>query len=449
MALIELDLDASPTPPPQRPPVRWYRPAGLLLAGLLALTLGGAAPAVSTVWQRLGVVPVDGEDSSYALAGGGIYAVDPAQGGRWRISAWTGEPLRRAWSVTTGTPRAAEDGTGYAGVNLVAAGGDLLVQDTGTTTVVDVRTGAVRWSTPGPLQSLGSGMGVTTETAFRPGTEYDVAGGAPGDLYFSATGRPHTEPPRRTTLHGVDMATGRRLWSSGHRGSVRTALLPGDRAALVVVSADRLALLAGDTGAALRATPLPRTGDVAWVEFAGDLVLIRRGPLDEPGTMSAYAMDTLAFRWQTADAAVAGAYGFCAGLACGNVPSGRMVLDAGTGRGLWPVDEGLSVVRRGGSAVEVGSGGERPVRVRDVSTGAVRARLTSWDTVLNREGDGSLVVRRAETGRGVTTFGALPPGSRAVRPLGTVPGLVDDCLADDAFVACRTAAGVEVWSYRA
>ena len=444
MAVIELDLDAAASPPP-RPPARWYRLAGLVLAGLTAFTLGGAAPVAATRWQRLGAVPLDAADSTFTLTGGRLYTVEAAAGGKWRTTAWTGAPVRRAWSVTTG---AARDEAGYGGVNLTAAGGDLLIQDLATTTVVDAGTGAVRWTAPGPLQDVGGGLGVTLETWFRPGTEYDVAGGAPGRLHFSATGRPHTEPPRRTTLHGVDMATGRRLWSSEQRGSVRMTRAAGEIPAVLVAAADRLSVLAGDTGAELRSAALPGAGE-AWAEFAGDLVLIRRGPLDEPGTLSAYAMDSLAFRWRTADGPDRGDHGICAGLPCGNGPAGRTVLDPRTGRPAWRIDAGVSVVRRGGAAVEVGAAWERPMRVRDLSTGAVRVRLTRWDSAVNREGDGPMVVRRGGTGRGVTAFGALLPGSAAVRPLGVAGEAVDDCIADDRFVACRTAAGLDVWSYRA
>lgn len=446
--MIELDLDAPQVPRPGRPPVRWYRAAGLALTGLLTLTLGAAAPASSTLWQRLGVVSFDGPDSSYALAGGRVYTVDPAAEGRWRTTAWTGAPMRRAWSITTGAA-GEQEVSGSWGVNLTAAGDALLVQEVTSSTVVDARTGTLRWSTPGPLEVVGPGLGVTTETTFRPGTEYDVAGGAPGELFFSATGRPHTEPPRRTTLHGVDMATGRRLWSSGWRGAVRTARPPGDRALLIVAAADRLALLAGDTGAELRSRPLPRAGGVARVQFVGGLVLVRHGPLDRPGTMAAYSTDTLAFRWQTVDEPVRDDNGFCSELACGRSSAGRMVLDARTGRPVWRVAPGVNVVRRGGSAVEMSAAWEQPVRVRDASTGAVRAELSAWEAAVNREGDGPLVLRRAETARGVTAFGALPPGGSEVQMLGTSTTLVDDCLADERVVVCRTDAGAEVWAYRA
>ena len=449
MAVIELDLDAAPAPPPRRPPARWYRITGLALAGLLTLTLGGAVPVPVAVWRHLGVLPLGAMDSSFALAGGGIYTVEAAAGGKWRTTAWAEPALRPAWSVTTGSARDGSDGAGFAGVNLTAAGRELLIQDPAGTTVVDTAGGAVRWAGPGPLYDLGSGLGVTVETWFRPGTEYDVAGGAPGDLFFSATGRPHTEPPRRTTLHGVQIATGRRLWSSEQRGSVRVARAAGDAAAVVVAAADRLTVLAGDTGAVLRSVPLPRADAVAWVEFVGDLLLIRRGRLDEPGTLSAYALDTLAFRWQVADRPDGGDQGFCSGLPCASGPSGRLVLDARTGRPAWRIDDGVSVVLRAGAAVEASAAWERPVRVRDVSTGAVRVRLAGWDAAVNREGDGPMVVRRADTGRGVTAFGALRPGGSAVRPLGVAGEVVDDCVADARFVACRTPDGLHVWSYRA
>ncbi len=450
MAVIELDLDAPPAPPPPRlPPVRGYRLAGLLLAGVLALTLGGAAPVTSVLWQRLGVAPLTVADYTFALVGGGIYTLEPAADGTWQTSAWAGPPLRRVWSTTTGAVRDASELSGYGGVNLTAAGDHLLIQDQVSTTVVDARSGAVRWTASGPLTDLGAGLGVTVETFFRPGSEYDVAGGGAGDLFVSPTGKPYTEPPRRTTLHGVDLGTGRRLWSSEQRGAVRFARAPGDAPALVVAAADRATVLAGDTGAVLRTAPLPRAGAVSWAEFADDLLLIRGGRPTEPGTLSAYAMDTLALRWRTTDPPDLDTQGFCFDLVCGNSPSGRTVLDPRTGRPAWPVETDVTVVRRGDSAVELGTTAPRPVQVRDLVTGAVRARLDSWDTAVNSDNDGPLVMRRAEPDRKVTAFGALPPGAVAVRPLGVSSEVVDDCVADHRHVACRTAGGLEVWSYRA
>jgi hypothetical protein len=449
VAVIELDLDAPPAPPTPRPPARWFRLGGLVLAVVLALTAGAAAPVTSILWQRLGLVPLGAADTTFALVDGRVHTLEPAADGTWRTSVWAGRPLRRAWTATTGVARDESQGAGYGGVNLTATGGHLLVQDPVSTTVVDARSGAVRWSASGPLTDLGAGLGVTVETAFRPGSEYDVAGGAPGDLFFSPTGQPYTEPPRRTTLHGVDLATGRRLWSSEQRGAVRIARAPGDAPAVVVVGADRAAVLAADTGTVLRSTSLPRDGDVAWVDFVGDLLLIRGGRMTESGPLSAYGMDTLALRWRTVDPPDRGAPGFCFDIICSNSPSGRTVLDPGSGRPAWHVAPDVTVVRRGGSAVETGAFAERSVQVRDVVTGAVLARLTSWDTAVNSDRDGPLVMRRAETDRGVTAFGALLPGDSTVRPLGVSGELVDDCVADDRHVACRTSRGLEVWSYRA
>nr|BFE68709.1 hypothetical protein GCM10020092_020100 [Actinoplanes digitatis] len=59
VALIELSpetpvpLAAAAPPPPYR-----YRRLGLALAALLVLVLGGAAPASSALWWRLGAVPL-------------------------------------------------------------------------------------------------------------------------------------------------------------------------------------------------------------------------------------------------------------------------------------------------------------------------------------------------------------------------------------------------------
>jgi hypothetical protein len=185
------------------------------------------------------------------------------------------------------------------------------------------------------------------------------------------------------------------------------------------------------------------------VDFTEDLLLIRNGRTSEPGSMSAYATDTLEFRWRTPVPRDGAARGRCFGLACGTDPSGIAVLDPGTGRTVWRAGPGLSLTRRGDVAVEVGADLERQMRVREVATGAVRTELPSWDTVVNQDGTAPIVLRRREGDRGLTAFGVLRPDGSAVQPLGLAGELVDDCLADERFVVCRTAAGAEVWSYRA
>jgi hypothetical protein len=108
----------------------------------------------------------------------------------------------------------------------------------------------------------------------------------------------------------------------------------------------------------------------------------------------------------------------------------------------------VSPVRRGDAVLEMSADPDRPLRIRDAATGAVRADIASWQAV-NPDDEGTMVVWRAETDRRVTAFGALLPGSATVRPLGVSTQFVDDCVADQRLVACRSPAGLEVWSYRA
>ena len=105
----------------------------------------------------------------------------------------------------------------------------------------------------------------------------------------------------RTTLYGVDIRTGERTWTAEAPGSVFTASIDGGSGVLMV-AADKLTVLDRDTGKVLRERAMPRPesdDDVAWVDVVGDLLLLRRGPDDQWGTLIAYATDTLEKRWET------------------------------------------------------------------------------------------------------------------------------------------------------
>jgi hypothetical protein len=76
VALIELSPE-TPAPPEADtpPPACFYRRAGLALAVLLVLALGGAGPAGSVLWQRVGGVPIP-ESGDFQLSGNILYAMD-------------------------------------------------------------------------------------------------------------------------------------------------------------------------------------------------------------------------------------------------------------------------------------------------------------------------------------------------------------------------------------
>ncbi|HEV8566343.1 MAG TPA: hypothetical protein VGQ92_04485 [Actinoplanes sp.] len=451
VALIELDLDAPPPAVAGRPPARYCRYVGLLSAALLVLAVGGAATDQSTIWRRVGAVALTGPDTSYRILDGRLYTMDT--GGDERvISAWAMSPLRRLWSATTPLERDPSSGSVVhdGGASLVAAGAYVLLHSALGTSVLDARSGAVRWSTTSPVLAHSNGIGIVQETVFRPGTAYDESSGDPGPLYWSATGVPHTEPPQRTILRGLELATGYPRWSAEARGSVYVVPDGRDATGFVVIAADRLTLRAADTGAVIRQRALPRSpgADVSFPEIAGDLLLLRHDNPDGGGVATAYGMDTFESRWRLAEPADDGNAGTCSGLPCRRERGGMVVLDAHRGVALWHAGRYVNLVQRGPDTLEVQSASNRPLRLRDHTTGRVLVDLRGWETVADSDDQAPLVLFRAVPPDGHAAFGVLAPGSRDIQPLGLAGGRVRECASDERYVACRVADGIEVWSYR-
>ena len=305
MAVIELDLDAPPVPPRTGPPlIRLLRPFGLALTVVLLLAVGGAAPITPVLWRDLGVIPLTAEDARYVLSGDRLYTVDSPFEVRGDVTSWSLDPIRRDWTFATPARAAGGEDEIYGRTLLAPVDGVLLLQgESFATSILDPGTGAVLWTTPGWPLPLGAGRALVQDSHFRPGTEYDPRSGDPGELFWSSSGRPHTEPPLRTSLSGVDIRTGARSWTAEAPGSVFVASIDAGSGVLVV-AADKLTVLDRDTGKVLRERTMPRPAgddDVAWAEVAGDLLLLRRSAADQGGTIIAYGTDTLDKRWEVAD----------------------------------------------------------------------------------------------------------------------------------------------------
>lgn len=446
--MIDLDRAAPPASASNRPPLPRLRPLALALAAALVLTVGGAAPVASALWRRVGLIPLDPPGSTSILTGDHLYTVHRPDQGPMRLTGWSLAPLTRIWT-STAPQRPPAEGIPSAALRLGSTPEGLFLRSADfTSAVVDSATGRLRWRTPGWAQAIGPGVAVVPETFFRAGTEYDQSSGEPGDLFFSATGQPHVEPPRRTVLHGVDATTGQPRWTAEFRGSVDTVQFIGTPAALVVASADRITRLDATTGRITREQRLPQA-QTSWVEQAGDLVLlhrVRRGPGD--ATVDAYALATLDRLWTAPDPPFTGGTGSCEGLPCTTGVDGLSVLDPATGKPRWRVGPDLDLARRGDAVLAVERGSKRPVRLLDPGTGRTRVTLDGWDEEVPAVADGTpLVVMRSDPDRPAATFGVLLPGRTTVQPLGSIPAVVQGCTAVPRFVSCWTQAGIEVWSY--
>jgi len=453
LALIELDLTAQPDRTPgSRPPARRYRVPGLLLAAVLLLTAGGAAPVVPVLWRYLGEVPAPGVPAApFALAGGRVYT---SSAGAERVTtAWSlTEPPRRLWSARLPSPDSAEpDDYSWGGPEVVPAGAVVVLGTGRDTTVVDAVTGAVRWTAKKPLTPLSDGRtALTLDHVFRAGTRYDQASGAPGQLYFSATGEPHTEPPLRTELHGVDLGSGRTLWTVTAAGSVNVMVVPGAKPAVLLLSSDRLRRIDGATGAVVRNVPLPAVdGDgPSEGELIDGLIMVHYGRDGVVRHEVAYDPETLERRWSHAVPETMLDAAHCGDLLCLGGRHTLDVLDPRTGVARWRAPADVDLIRSGDYVLELGSDSGVSVRLVDPATGATRVDLAGWRGEVVGSAGGPIVLRRS-LDAGASAFGVVLPRHDAVQPLGVTGDPISDCTSDEHYVTCRADDGLRIWAYRA
>ncbi|MEU4688019.1 PQQ-binding-like beta-propeller repeat protein [Actinoplanes sp. NPDC023714] len=445
MTVIDLDRAAESDHPAGRRPPPWrYRHAGLLIAAILTITLGGAVPRAAVVWRHLGELgPVDTTEVPVQLTGDHLYSV--ASGGvRRQVTAWQLDPPRQLWTseVPLGAGYDATRGL-FGAVSIRQAGDVVLVSEGVTTTALDARIGAVRWTAPVTVTLLGSGRtGVVVERVFRAGTEYDQASGDPGPLYFSSTGVPHTEAPIRTEVRGLDLTTGRTVWTAAPGGSVTVDPARGEPPAVLITASDRLLRLDGATGRTLAATDLPKlngegpsTGSVA-----GGLALVG---YQNPARLVAYDQRTLRRLWQRDRPEAQGEVAGCRNVLC----DGLRVLDPATGAEAWATGTGTDLTARAGTVLETRNDSGTPVRLADPLTGRTLAGLGGWDQALDGDPDGALVLRRDDGDDG-QSFAAVLPGHPEPRLLGTAPAGSGECAADARHLVCRDGTGLGVWAYR-
>ncbi|GIE84282.1 outer membrane protein assembly factor BamB family protein [Actinoplanes regularis] len=448
MALIELDREAHLDPPhASRPPLSAYRRTGLLLALVLLAVLGGAAPAAAIRWRYLGAVTASiAPDGPIQLAGGRLYTVD-STGREPSVTAWgPAAPPVRLWTIEV--PAGGERGIiPVASVTVRQAGEVVLLTAGVATTAVDADTGLIRWSSPIAVTVLpGSGIGVTVDRVFRPGTEYDQESGDPGPLYFSATGEPHTEPPLRTEVRGLDLSDGRTLWTSTPGGSVTVDQVPGAEPAVLITSSRRLTLVAGRTGKPLRETELPQFAGQgpASGSLLGDVALIS---YQNPGRQVAFEARTLRQLWSRKVPELVADPADCQDVLCDGEHGDLRVLDPGTGQARWRVQEDVDLAIRAGYVLETDAASGEPVRLADPRTGELRVDLAGWAGQVGGAADEPLLLSRKEKRDG-RVFAAVVPGHAEIHRLGVAGSGLGECDSDAYYLVCRSSGGLRIWAYR-
>jgi outer membrane protein assembly factor BamB len=453
LALIELDLTARPDQALSSPPARRYRLTGLLLAALFVVALGGAAPIVPELWREIGSVPVVKDPQMpFVVVDGRLYTFDPVGETETTATAWTLEDQpRRRWTVPITTGEMGPNGlrVGFSGARVDHLGDVVLLASGPESVVVEARTGAVRWRSPSRVVPLAGGrIGVVESERFRAGTIYDQDAGLPGPLYFSSTGVPHTEPPTRSEVRGVDLSTGRTVWTAPSSGSVNVVPVPGDAPAVLILSSTGIERRDGNTGAVVRQVRLERNGRPGPIlgELVGGSMLVYYG--FESGYVAAYAPDTLAPLWSRVLPVPVVDPPDCDDVLCSGSRSALDVLDPATGRPLWRSPK-VDLSRRPGYLLEVGPTSGQPIRLVDPVTGRGRVDLTGWQDEVPDSADRLIVLRRVEEDQQSTVFGVVDPDRDEVQPLGRADRAFFDCVADPRHVVCRADGTLRIWAYRA
>ncbi|GAA2621692.1 outer membrane protein assembly factor BamB family protein [Paractinoplanes durhamensis] len=450
MALIELDLTTRPDLTPTAPPPAYrYRLPGLVLAAVLVVVLGGAAPAGSTLWRYLGAVPPPGgaETQSW-LVGDRIYTVS-GSGGERVTTAFAVDPKpHQLWTVHYPGRVIGPDDIGFGGGQARQSGDNVLLSDGPATTVVDAATGRVRWQSEVNITPLPGGrIGVVQNQVFRDGTLYDQDSGDPGLLYFSSTGQPHVEPPVRTEVRGVDLATGEQRWTVALPGSVNVLFRDSD---VIVVASDRLERIDGGTGVVQRKVGLARIGADRPVggDLIGGMVVIYYGQSGSADQDVVYAPDTLTRLWLHKNPEVLLDPPSCGGVLCSGPRAALDVLDPATGRVRWRAPAAVDLGVLGDYVIETGASAGNPLRLADPATGAARVDLTGWNDEITGNGAGMPVVLRKALSAGRSAFGVVLADRDKVQILGASAGPVSECNANHAYVFCRGNDGLEIWAYR-
>lgn len=426
-----IDLDLAPRVAdgevPQRRralPADFRRRAGL--AGclvLVLLTVARAAPppppSLVEVWLRDVGSPME-----FAVSGDRLVVTtrDPDAPQAHIISAYELPSGRVLWSAphrSSGQQVAA-----YAAGDIVLVYVSAPDGSSESTTVLDVETGAIRWSWPGWVSVVDDG---------RSGLAPTPADG----------GRAEDPPP----VTVVDLASGTTLWSVPAMAMPLVRPGPGPQSQLLLLTpAGAVDVRDLRTGAAVETrSGLPADASPAFV--GNDLIVVLHADGHREIKVSAYALPTLAPLWSRTEPETFGVTG-CGRLVCVQSPAGLTALDD-TGVVVWRRTGEQYVIEMDGAllSTEVAGAGLSLGGLVDPTTGRTMLNLTGWQ-LAGDAGDGILVVRSSASDPR-SWFAVVDSGAPAVRTLGSVPHRISDCQTGTASVVCRVDSDrLGVWAYR-
>lgn len=426
-----IDLGFDPQPRPVAPPRGWWRsrrrlrPATLAACTALALALAGAAPDPGPPLVEV-ASPEIGAKGDFVMAGDRLFvtSADPTLDSGWALSAYELPGGRFLWRVPyragTGKAFPIRRAGAYVLVNAGRAG------DGGRTSVLDATTGQTRWEVSSAIVPTDDG---------RTG------------LVSEAVGPPAAEGPRPSAVRGLDLATGRELWSAVFPATV-SVFPAADGEILLLDGAGRVEARDARSGTVTRTRDVIASGPGPLL--VGDSLLLRGRIADGNGVV-AYAADTLEQRWTRPVPDGLGRLTECGPMVCFPAGDGIEAVDPVSGRLAWRMPETDLVADFGGYlvAIDVDGSAEGRAQIIDPVSGRTIGGLADWETRLDGQGDAAFVgVRPAATGDR-TWLAVLARPASAVRVLGMVPYPVSHCVGGAANIVCRAAPDLlRVWTYR-
>ncbi|MEV6812251.1 PQQ-binding-like beta-propeller repeat protein [Micromonospora sp. NPDC051296] len=426
--LGELTEPTEPAPPRRRGPARNRRLWAALVALAALLTVAGAAPPAARVHAT---VPA-GLGADVLLSADQIFIVTPAPGvtdGTRELVAYprpghaTVRPQRLAplWRVSlpAGSSVFQAEPVDDFGV-LFSISHQSSTLDVLETWLLDSRTGQQRWRAPGAATLDGAGRVL---------------------LRTFIVGEP-------TILKAVDLADGREVWSTSllavwmdhhQRDGVIDAIV-------VATSAGDVEVLEPETGKPRHRLPPfnDDPGGYLQASVVGDLVVVVRNSR----TVTAYDLDGLTQRWQTA-VPLADYVTPCGVLICAQVASGGAhFLDSATGALRWTSPDTVNVVVADGVralAVASTGGDALDVIAVDAATGATLTEYGTWSPVFEYEYTQRLLGTRVVPDIGLL-LARLDPAEPRPRHIDVLAGAVRECQHRGDLVACRRQDGdIGVW----
>ncbi|WP_329108261.1 PQQ-like beta-propeller repeat protein [Micromonospora sp. NBC_01699] len=467
--MLVIDLGTIPDDPVEvesRRPLTWrrLRPAALALVVALLLTTGGSGLPPTPVIDHIATLSYPSTAQTNGFPSQGVlltekllFTATMEPGGLiWLVSAHELDRGRRVWTYQLPSTSERQPELAYrSGLLLLSAAG---TDQTGMRTVaLHAATGRQRWSLPYHVQTFhGADHALAVDVIFADDSTLTDGSRWQGSSYGSPWGRTYGHPPLGRVVTGIALSTGEVRWRSELLTDVEIDIAarfsddegngPDREHGLAVVTADGAVELRNARTAEVRHR-FPAVHPDSRVQLNGDLLIVAHSATE----VTAYSSETYQRRW-IRPIGENGLVGFCGygGLVCGTSGSGAWMIDADTGRRLWPIPREHVITEAGGHLIEFVTGGSlRPLRTVDPLTGEPRLPLLDWQRADIMPG-GRVLFVAPQTHLGPTWLAVLTPGAVTPVSLGSVPVGLSGCQLTSSVIVCSTPHNdLRIWRYRA